>query len=307
MPLQGKKSIVYAVLAFGLTILLQIGYRQFVSAGDDFYFPLCGARTLLAGGDPYAACHVIFDREYPQNPMTTVLAALPFAWLGDTAGGIALFAATVALLVYGILRHGRPWQLLIFTGLPFWHAFYAQQWSVLFAALYLLPALLPLTLIKPQLALPLVLTKLTRRRLIGILLFFLLSVAVYPSWLVKWLPQALGTYGGFIPALVFPGIFLLLAFVNWRKPEARFFGFLALTPQSKFYDQTMLWLLMDRPWKMAVLSLCSWLVPILYTLYPISPALWIVIGEYVPAMLLVVDWPELRRRLQLRKPAPENL
>jgi hypothetical protein len=290
-----SKKILFSVLAFVLMVLLQVIYRHFISSGDDFYFPICGARTLLSGGDPYASCHVIFDHEYPQNPMTTILAALPFAWLGDTAGGIALFSVTVALLVFGILSNGQPWQLLVFTSLPFWHSFYAQQWSVLFAAIYMMPVLLPLSIIKPQQAIPLVLTKLTPRRLIGILIFFLLSIAAYPSWLVKWLPQALGTYGGFIPVLVFPGIFLLLAFINWRKPEARFLGFFALSPQNKFYDQTMLWLLLDRPWKMVVLSLCSWMVPILSTLYPVTPALWIVICEYIPALLLVVDWQELSR------------
>ena len=308
MNQQSRKPLTYALIAFMGTILLQVVYRQFVSAGDDFYFPLCGARALLSGGDPYAACHVIFDHEYPQNPMTTILAAVPFAWMGDTAGGIAMFAATVSLLVYGILRYGQPWQLLILTGLPFWHSFYAQQWSVLFAAIYVMPVLLPLSIIKPQLSIPLVLTKLTKKRLVGILLFFLLSVAVYPSWLVKWLPQAIGTYGGFIPILVFPGILLLLVFINWRKPESRFLGFLALAPQSRFYDQTMLWLLMDKPWKMVVLSLCSWLVPALYTLYPVSPALWIVIGEYIPAMLMVVDWKSITGpgqlcRVRKEKPA----
>lgn len=294
------KPVIIAVAAFFVTIILQVGYRSFVDAGNDFYFPICGARTLLSGGDPYATCHVIFDHEYPQNPMTTILAALPVAWLGDTTGGIVLFSLSVGLLVYGILRYGKPWQLLIFTGLPFWHSFYALQWSVLFAAIYLMPALLPLSIIKPQLAIPLVLTKLTRRRLIGILLFFLLSVAVYPSWLVKWLPQALGTYGGFIPALTFPGILLLLAFINWRKPESRFLGFFAIAPQSRFYDQTMLWLLMDRPWKMLVLSFSSWLAVILHTLYPISPELWMVICEYIPAMLMVVNWRTVSAPFRLR-------
>lgn len=306
MKPQLRKPLVYASIAFMLTIVFQIVYRQIVSAGDDFYFPLCGARMLLAGGDPYAACHVVFDHEYPQNPMTTILVAMPFAWLGDTAGGIAIFSTSVGLLVYGIMRFGHPWQLLIFTGLPFWHSFYAQQWSVLFAAIYMIPALLPLAIAKPQLAIPLVLTKLTRKRLIGILFFFLLSVAVYPSWLVKWLPQALGTYGGFVPALVFPGVLLLLVFINWRKPESRFLGFFAISPQSKFYDQTMLWLLMDRPWKMVVLSLCSWLAPVLYTLYPFSPALWIVICEYMPALVMVVDWQEVINQVSHQNPSTKE-
>ena len=94
-----------------------------------------------------------------------------------------------------------------------------MQWSPIIAASAFFPLLLPVTMAKPQIGLPVFLTRLSRRGLLACVAVALLSLAVMPNWPLLWLRQT-GNYEHFIPLLVLPGPLLLLALLRYRERDA---------------------------------------------------------------------------------------
>jgi hypothetical protein len=210
------------------------------------------------------------------------------------------------LLAFGLFRNGfRDYAL--FLSAPFWFSLIAVQWSPLLVAAALLPTLLPLTLAKPNIGLPIFLSSPTWRGFALSVGFVLVSLLVLPSWPLDWLNNA-GTHTVFQPALVVPGFLLLLAALRWRRPEARLLLLLALIPQRPIYDQLALWLVArpdsaqdsqtlqatrplallraSRP--MLLLSLLSWLALACWLLFPSLNVHWIVWGMYLPALVILL-------------------
>jgi hypothetical protein len=228
---------------------------------NDLFFPFCGASALLRGIDPYGElCLIKYQgRIYPPNPMTTVLVAVPFAPLG-VLGSIILWSCITGLLVFALLKDGAWWRLLTLLSAPYWESFLTLQWPPLILAIALLPALLPLALVKPQNGLPVILTNMTWRRVVGCGLFLAATLAVDLTWPRRWLAQ-LGSYDGYIPLLAFPiGIFLLLALIRWREKSAQFLLLMAIVPQRGIYDLLSLWSLIETPKQLIILNGLSWLL-----------------------------------------------
>lgn len=290
-----RTRIRVAFIVWLLTLSTSLAYRLVdPHAINDLFFPVCGAAALLSGIDPYSGiCKIVYEGVvYPPNPMTTIFVAIPFTFF-DGLAHLMLWSTTNAVLAYALVRDGQWWKLLTFLSLPYWQAFLTLQWSPLFTAVALLPSLLPLALVKPQLGLPILLTNLTPRRAIACALFALATLIPDHLWLFKWWPQA-QTYDGVIPLLALPlGPLLLLALIRYRDRRALFLFFMAAVPQRGYYDLLPLWTLYDTPRKMLIITAITWaayaLTTWLRTLVAIPHAYVLVIAFYIPSLLLVLQ------------------
>ena len=208
--------------------------KRFHQDAADFRWALHLAQRLLARQNPY-------DTPYEQYPLTAGLLALPFVRLQPELAAGLFWGISSSLLAFGLTRHGYT-RLLIFFAYPYWAGILTVQWSPLIAASAFFPLLLPATLAKPQVGLPVFLTRLSRRGLLACAVLVLASFAAMPTWALLWLRQ-LGNYEHFFPILVLPGPLLLLALLRYRDRDAQFLFLSALMPQRWFFDTFILWLI----------------------------------------------------------------
>ncbi len=81
------------------------------------------------------------------------------------------------------------------------------------------PLLLPATLAKPQIGLPVALTHLSPRGVLACAILLIVSLVAIPKWPWLWVHQPTN-YQHFIPLLVLPGPLLALALLRYRKRDA---------------------------------------------------------------------------------------
>jgi len=208
--------------------------KHFHQGAADFQWALHLAQRLLARQNPY-------DTPLEQYPLPAALFGLPFLPLpAEIAAGI-FWGLSSGLLAFGLTRHGYT-RLLIFLAYPYWAGLLTVQWSPLIAASAFFPWLLPATMAKPQVGLPVFLTRLSRRGLAACAAVAALSLAVMPNWPLIWWKQA-GNYQHFIPIMILPGPLILLALCRYRERDARLLLLSALMPQRWFFDSFILWLI----------------------------------------------------------------
>jgi hypothetical protein len=156
----------------------------------------------------------------------------------------------------------------------------------------LFPPLLPATLAKPQLGLPVLLTRATRIGLLACTLVAALSFLILPRWPWLWLTN-LHQYVYFIPILVLPGPLLALALLRFRSRDARFLLFMALVPQRWFYDMLVLWLI-PKSWReLSLTVLVSWTAG-LWRWYYFPHSItqvgrWALLAFYLPMLVVVLS------------------
>jgi hypothetical protein len=232
---------------------------------DDFTWHWLGARALLEGQSPYEVVtaggkyNLIAPYIYP---LTTAVAALPFAAFLPPASAAALFmGVSSALLAWGLSSEGYQ-RFPLFMSVPYIWALTAGQFSPVITAGALLASVAWIAPIKPTIGLAAVAFRPSKWTVIGCLAFVLLGFLFNPRWVFEWraaLPHRVpDVYWS--PATVVGGPLLLLAILRYKRPEARLLFTLALVPQLfLFYDQLLLWLI-PRDWKeSSVLSALSWL------------------------------------------------
>ena len=132
-----------------------------------------------------------------------------------------------------------------------------MQWSTLIFASAFFPLLLPATMAKPQLGLPVALTHLSRRGVMACLVVALLTLVAMPHWPLLWLGQ-LKNYEHFIPLLVLPGPLLALALWRYRDKDAWFLVLTAMMPQRWFFDAFILWLIPKSRREILFTAALSW-------------------------------------------------
>jgi hypothetical protein len=256
---------------------------------------------VLAGESPYQA--VLPLGEYPFNtpfyyPFPAALAALPFSWIHLTLAGALFFGLGAGLLAYALLRE-EGFRLPLFFSTPFLVAAAVAQWSPLVMAAGLLLPLAWLLACKPNIGIPLFLSRPSKLGGIAMLLFFLISLAVRPLWPVEWLRVVNAPSFHQAPVWVNPaGWLLLLAILRYSTRAGRLLLLLALMPQSLwFYDQLMLWLIPRSRGESWLLTLASWLAYGLWRLQvgwdaPVNaarnPGLIILFFLYFPALAMVL-------------------
>lgn len=276
-------------------------YLQFaLRIPGDFLLPLCGAKNLISGLDPYA-CPPYGNAPYP---LTTILALIPLSWLPVEIASALIVGISTGLLAYALNRPQEPWRLLAFISVPFVYSVQISQWAPLFLAAVYIKWLYPVVLIKPQLGLSVALMNFTTKRFVLVFVLGLLSLVVYPNWILHWWQRSIG-YDGFIPALSIPGMFLLLAVIRWRTEPAKWLLILSLTPQRGWYDQLMLWTIPSNKQQMFLLTVCSWVMWL--PLIILGPRilgnygnLWLIMTLFYPALGIVLTNKQV---VQLKQPA----
>ena len=258
--------------------------RHFHQDAADFRWALHLAHRLLAGQNPY-------DTPYEQYPIPAGLFALPLVALTPELAAGIFWGISSALLAFGLTRHGYT-RLLIFLAYPYWAGILTAQWSPIIASSALFPLLLPLTMAKPQVGLPIFLTRLSVRGLVACLLVGVVSIIVMPKWPLAWRNQ-LGNYQHFIPLLVLPGPILLLALFRYKHRDSWLLLLSALMPQRWFYDSFILWLIPKSRREVVWTVFFSWGAGI-WRWYHIPHSFqqvgrWTVILFYVPMLVVLLQ------------------
>jgi hypothetical protein len=167
------------------------------------------------------------------------------------------------IAAYSRYGFGEAWRLSIFLSWQFLFALIHAQ-STPLLCLYLVPSALPLVLVKPNIAIPMVLTKFPSKHGLALTLAIsLTSLALYPTWPLIWFSQ-LGGYQGVSPILVLPfGPLIVLALLRWQNREAWLLILMAVIPQRMVYDQISLLLTARTPRQLLLLVECSriWILP----------------------------------------------
>jgi hypothetical protein len=242
-------------------IWIKTGHRGGASDFDQVWY---GATVLRQGGNPYRA----IGPEGPiywgwplYYPLPAMLAVAPLAALPLHAAR-SLFAGTgVALLVYAITRDGLA-RLLVLASVPFLHAVQVAQWSPLLTALYFLPVLGWLVVVKPNIGAAMLAASPSPATIgvavAGGALLLGLSFVVLPGWAVDWLDAVRRAPHVTAPVTRAGGPLLLLALLRWRRPEARLLAALSCVPQTPaFYEALPVLLVAGGVGELVVLVLLS--------------------------------------------------
>lgn len=250
----------------------------------DFRWAIHIAHRFLARKNPY-------DTPFEQYPLTAGFFALPFVHLQPEVAAGLFYGLGSALLAFGLTRAGYR-RLLVFFAYPYWAALLTVQWSPIIAASTFFPLLLPLTMAKPQLGIPVFLTSVTRRGLVACILVGALSLAVLPRWPWLWLAQT-KHYEYFIPLLVLPGPLLLLALWRYRDRDAIFLLLMACMPQRWFFDSFVLWLIPKSRRELLWTAVFSWGAGLLrwyHTPHNFTEVgRWTVLFIYLPMLVVVLS------------------
>ena len=221
--------------------------------GADFGWSYNAAREFLAGLDPYRFPPFI---NYTPYPFPAVLAAMPFLILPSTIGAAAFFGLSSGFMSYGLTKNGWS-KLWAFGCCPYWTALQWVQWTPLIFAAAFFPILALTVCIKPNIALPVVLTRLNKIMVLSAFGFLVVSLVVFPTWPLHWL-KSIGGYQSYFALVTLPGPLLLLALKRWRDPDAKFLLLASVFPQRWFYDALILWLIPKTRKEMLYTAAFSW-------------------------------------------------
>jgi hypothetical protein len=253
------------------------------TGSGDFGWAIHLVQQLMAGKPPY-------DTPFEQYPLTAGLFALPFVRLPPELAAGFFYGISSFLLAFGLTRDGYH-RLLVFLAYPFWVGLLTVQWSTVIAASAFFPLLLPVTMAKPQVGLPVFLTHCSRRGLLACIGVGVLSLFAMPRWPMFWIGQ-MGYYQHFIAILVLPGPLLLLALVRYRERDARLLFLTSLMPQRWFFDTFILWLIPKSRREILVTVVFSWIAGIWRWYHPpqtfTQVGRWIVLSTYLPLLVIIL-------------------
>jgi hypothetical protein len=257
--------------------------HHFDQGAADFTWAVRLSRYVLAGLNPY-------DTPLEQYPLTAGVIAAPLAWLSPEVAGGMFYGLSSGLLAFGLTRRGYE-RLLVFLAYPYWAGFVTAQWGPLIMASAFLPLLLPVTLAKPQIGLPVALTHLSRRGMVACLAVILITVLAMPTWPILWYRQ-LGNYGHFVPLLVPPGLLLALALARFQHRDARLLFLAGVMPQRWLYDSFTLWLIPETRRELVWTVAISWCAGV-WRWYHVPHSFaevgrWTVVFIYLPMLGLVL-------------------
>ncbi len=257
--------------------------KHFHQDAADFRWALHLAQRLLARQNPY-------DTPLEQYPLTAALFALPFVRLQPETAAGTLYGLSSALLAFGLTRHSYR-GLLIFLAYPYWAGMLAVQWSPIITASAFFPLLLPVTMAKPQIGLPVFLTRASRRGIVACFIAGALSLAILPRWPLLWIAQ-MKNYEHFVPFLVLPGPLLLVALFRYRDRDAILLLLAACMPQRWFFDSFILWLIPKSRREILTTVFFSWGAGI-WRWYCVPHSFsevgrWAVIFLYLPMLAIIL-------------------
>jgi len=263
--------------------------RHFHLAAGDFSWAIRAANDLLEKRNPYATPGQLY-------PLPSALFGLPFVHMPlEIAGGI-FYGLSSALLALGVTRRGLHY-MLIFLAYPYWAGMLSVQWIPLIMASTFFWWLMPAAASKPQIGLPIVVSRSERKGTVVCLAVIVLSLLVMPHWPMLWLGET-GKYVRFIPLLVLPGPLLIAALLRYRDRNAWLLLLAACMPQRWFYDPFLLWLIPKTRRQIVFTAGLSW-IPAIWRWYHTPHVItevgrMVVLCFYLP-MLVVLLWPHTQR------------
>lgn len=259
----------------------------------DIGVPLFGLKNFLHGIFTY-------EQYYFENapattyPFTTMLALYPFLYVPLSLIAPLFCSLITTVFVYAILHDGKPWRLLILLSAQYITALQSVQFSPLIFSALLIPWLLPLAIIKPQLGIVLIASgKWSLPTILATMLMLVISLIVYPAWPIDWLEHGnFSSYAGKIPVFQGVGFVLLLSCIKWRNRRARLLTAMSLIPQRLWYDQLMLFLIPETRYQLYILLIGSWISLFLGEMGGSamqSPLSWTIVNYflYLPALCLI--------------------
>jgi hypothetical protein len=203
----------------------------------------------------------------------------------------------MALLTWSV----DGWRRWILVSAPALEAVLIGQWSPWLTAAVGLPWLGVVWAAKPTIGLPLFAGWPSRWAFAAGLALLVLSLILLPHWPADWLAALGDTPHYKSPVQRVGGALLLLAFLRWRRPEARMLGLLALMPHTTgVYEQLPLLLIPQTGRAFAVLLGLSYLAAgLVYTRDTFGPSVagtldaqwpYFLVLVYLPALVMVL-WP----------------
>ena len=300
-----------SVLTFGFVWIFQAPPGFFT---DFDYFWLAG-RAVWHGLDPYAATREAIQQGTHQVPFyypgTAAVIMAPFGSLPRQLAMASFIAAGMGLLAASV--HGwRRWIVLSPAALQ---AILLGQWSPWLTAAVGIPWLAFMWGGKPSIGLPLFAAWPSRLALAAGMMLLLLSLVLLPHWPAEWFQVVRGVPQYTAPVQRLGGPLLLLAFLRWRRPEARLLGLLALMPHTTgIYEQLPLLLIPRTKRAFAVLMGLSYLAATLvHTVVSYDPQPTVVmmveigLAKQWPYFLVLVWLPALYMVLRPSLPGPSAL
>ena len=276
---------------FGLLAGISCWYlmRRFDQGAGDFTWAIRAASDLLEKRDPYATPGQLY-------PLPAALFGLPFIHVRPEIAAGIFYGLSSALLALRVTRHGYQY-LLIFLAYPYWAGMLAVQWTPLIMSSAFYWWLAPVALAKPQIGLPVAVTRSGRNGALACLVLLVLSLLFMPHWFTHWVAQT-RNYVRFIPLLVLPGPILAAALIRYRDRDAWLLFLAACMPQRWFYDSFFLWLIPRTRRQIIFTAGLSW-IPGIWRWYHTPHGVTevgrlTVLCFYLP-MLVVVLLPQTRR------------
>jgi hypothetical protein len=295
--LPGTLPLVVGMLTFGL---VWEGHSPPDSPADFDYFWTAG-RAIVHGTDPYAAVREAVQEgrlRWPlYYPATTAVITAPFGALPYRLA-VSLFTALGMVLLAWSVERGPTWRRWIVLSVPALENVLLGQWSPWLTAAVGLPWLGAIWAAKPSIGLALFAGWPSRRALYGGLIVLGLSLALRPTWPADWIAALRSTPQYLAPVMRPGGFLLLLAFLRWRRPEARMLGTLALVPHTaSVYESLPLLLVPQTGGQFAALMALQYLAAVVSYLI-LSPGnfggmmdtgwVYLLVLVYLPCLWMVL-------------------
>jgi hypothetical protein len=263
-----------AFLLSGLRAFLWISGEAKARDFDQVWF---AARTLLAGGNPYAEIGPGLSFDWPAPlyyPLTAAVAIAPLTVIERSLAAVLFAGLASGAFVWAATRRSLA-PAVVITSASAALAAETVQWSPLLGAAYGVTWLGVLLSAKPTIGLAIWIARPTRIAFIGTLVLLVLSLMLLPEWPQSWIAAlrhtSLGRAGGtpyLAPIGTLAGLSTLALLLRWRRPEARLVLALACMPQTPLlYETVPLFLVPASLKEGGVLWLGSWLA-----------ALWLSVG-----------------------------
>lgn len=258
------RAAVATLIAFIASSITWLEHLRLPNGSSDFGEIWFGARSLLSGANPYVLIGPGRQFEWDwvtPYPITAFVAAIPFAPLGELAASLAFVWVSAWALAFTITRIG--WQrLFLIPSAAFIVAARAAQWSPLFAAIFLQPALSILLPLKPNIGGAVAAGLASKRAFLlaacGALILLGIGFALLPNWVGYWIANLRQTRHLVSPIICPGGFLVLLAALRWRRPEARLLLALALIPQTgSWYESLPVLLVAESRRECQLLSMIS--------------------------------------------------
>jgi hypothetical protein len=205
---------------------------------SDFGMVWYGGRAILRHVDPYLVIGPgkPFDYEWPLiYPITALVAAIPLTILSEKWATTVFVGLSTWLLAFGLTRDGW-YRIPLFTTTAFIASAQLGQWSILFTAALFLPALLFLSVAKPQSSIAILAATKERHgiraAIWGAVILLIISLIVSPHWVGSWFHAVSKATQMEPPIVRLGGPILLIVLLRWRRPETWLLLMLAASPQS---------------------------------------------------------------------------